>query len=146
MIDPTDRAGEPLDLSLEAELKRTREAYSARAASIQMFEQENAELRAEVKRLREALASRSPETDNGCPHPRCLHARGGISHARPAQGVKQLESQLAEAHAQLQWIGECILGQDVSEFAESFPLIRAVADLKALASRSSAPTPTEEGQ
>jgi hypothetical protein len=32
--------------------------------------------------------------------------------------------------AQLQWIGEAVEGLDVSEFAESFPLVRAVADLK----------------
>ena len=35
----------------------------------------------------------------------------------------------AQAEAQLQWINQCVKGQDVSEFAKSFPLVRAIADL-----------------
>jgi len=44
--------------------------------------------------------------------------------------TNQAKNELAEAQAQLQWIGECIEGQDVSEFAESFPLVKAVSDLR----------------
>jgi len=42
-----------------------------------------------------------------------------------------LRAEIAQAHAQLQWIGECLEGLDVSHFAESFPLVRAVAELRA---------------
>lgn len=49
--------------------------------------------------------------------------------------------------AQLQWIGEAVEGLDVSEFAESFPLIRAVVDLKRKAAtldQSGGKTPRED--
>jgi hypothetical protein len=52
--------------------------------------------------------------------------------------ITELEATLAEAYAQLQWVGECLEGQDVSEFAESFPLVRAVADLRATLARVTA--------
>lgn len=41
-----------------------------------------------------------------------------------------VKAEIAPLLAQLQWVGEAIEGLDVSEFAESFPLVRAVADLR----------------
>jgi hypothetical protein len=55
-----------------------------------------------------------------------------------AARITELEATLAEAYAQLQWVGECLEGQDVSDFAESFPLVRAVADLRATLARVTA--------
>ena len=54
--------------------------------------------------------------------------------------VAELESRLTEAvnalvayAAQLEWIESVVNGEAVGDFAESFPLVRKVADLAALA-------------
>jgi len=50
--------------------------------------------------------------------------------AAERQARAEIERRLAEAMAQLGWIDDAEEGRDVSDFAASFPLVRAILDLR----------------